>query len=113
MMFLVSEVHPFADGNGRVSRIMMNAELVAAGEQRIIIPTIYRDNYLSALKALSNRNSAEPIIRTLDFAQRFTQGINWTDFHRAEADLKSAHAFLDSAEAEERGIRLRLPKERT
>ncbi len=30
MMFLVSEVHPFADGNGRVARIMMNAELLAA-----------------------------------------------------------------------------------
>ena len=30
MMFLISEVHPFADGNGRVARIMMNAELVAA-----------------------------------------------------------------------------------
>ena len=24
--FLVSEVHPFADGNGRVPRMMMNAE---------------------------------------------------------------------------------------
>jgi prophage maintenance system killer protein/ribosomal protein L17 len=31
MMFLVSEVHPFADGNGRVARIMMNSELVSAG----------------------------------------------------------------------------------
>jgi fido (protein-threonine AMPylation protein) len=35
MMFLISEVHPFADGNGRIARIMMNAELVAAGEERI------------------------------------------------------------------------------
>ena len=26
MMFLVSEVHPFDDGNGRMARIMMNAE---------------------------------------------------------------------------------------
>lgn len=37
MMALVSEVHPFADGNGRVARIMMNAELVSGGEERIII----------------------------------------------------------------------------
>jgi len=29
MMFLISEVHPFADGNGRAARIMMNAELIA------------------------------------------------------------------------------------
>lgn len=27
MMFLISEVHPFLDRNGRISRIMMNAEL--------------------------------------------------------------------------------------
>lgn len=108
MMFLVAEVHPFADGNGRVARVMMNAELVAAKEQRIIIPTIYRSNYLSALKAISNRTSSEPLIRMLDFAQRITLSIDWTNFQRAEAELKSANAFMDSAEAEERGIRLSL-----
>ena len=27
MMFMISEVHPFNDGNGRISRIMMNSEL--------------------------------------------------------------------------------------
>ena len=52
IMFLVAAVHPFADGNGRVAHIMMNAELVAESEQRIIIPTIFRNNYLVALKAL-------------------------------------------------------------
>jgi Fic family protein len=52
---------PFADGNGRVARIMMNAELVAAGESRIIVPTIYRNNYLMALTALSqNGNHRSP-----------------------------------------------------
>jgi len=53
----------------------------------------------------------EPIIRTLDFAQRFSRAVNWTDFHRAESDLKSANAFMTSNEAEERSIRLRLPSE--
>jgi len=110
MMFLTAEVHPFADGNGRIARIMMNAELVAAGEQRIIIPTVYRANNLSALKAISNRTSAEPLILMLDFAQRFSLAIDWTSFARAEADLKAAKAFMDSTEAENRGIRLRLPE---
>lgn len=109
MMFLVAEVHPFTDGNGRIARIMMNAEFVAAREQRIIIPTIYRANYLAALKALSNRTSAEPLIRVLDFAQRFSTAIDWTDFHRAETELRAANAFIDTAEADARGIRLRLP----
>jgi hypothetical protein len=110
MMFLVAEVHPFADGNGRVARIMMNAELVAAGEQRIVIPTIYRANYLSALKAATDRTSSQPVIAMLDFAQRFTLAIDWTGFRAAEGELKAANAFMDSAEADDRGIRLRLPK---
>ena len=110
MMFLVAEIHPFSDGNGRVARIMMNAELVAVGEQRILIPTIYRGNYLAALRALSNRASAEPLIRTLDFAQRLSLAIDWTNFARAQAELESAHAFTDSAEADQSGLRLRLPE---
>jgi fido (protein-threonine AMPylation protein) len=98
MMFLVAEVHPFSDGNGRLSRIMMNAELVSAGEQRIIVPTIYRANYLAALKAISNRTSSEPLIRTLDFAQRFSRAIDWRNFVQAETELRAANAFMDSAE---------------
>lgn len=109
MMFLVSEVHPFADGNGRIARIMMNAELVGAGEQRIIIPTIYRSNYLVSLKAMSSLTNVGALARTLDFAQRFTRLIDWTSFSRAEAALKAANAFLDSAAADDNGIRLRLP----
>jgi Fic/DOC family len=109
MMFLIAEVHPFVDGNGRIARVMMNAELVAKGEQRIIIPTVYRANYLSALKAISNRTSVEPLIRMLDFAQRFTRCIDWTGFVQAQNDLQAAYAFMDSNEAEANGIRLRLP----
>lgn len=109
MMFIVSEVHPFADGNGRIARVMMNAELVGAGEQRIIIPTIYRSNYLTALKALTKRTNMPALARTLDFAQRFTQMIDWTNFDRAEANLTLANAFMDSTAADDNGIRLRLP----
>ena len=48
MMFMISEVHPFNDGNGRISRIMMNSELVAADQSKIIIPTVFREDYLNA-----------------------------------------------------------------
>ncbi|MFZ1988940.1 MAG: Fic family protein, partial [Alphaproteobacteria bacterium] len=111
MMFLIAEVHPFADGNGRVARIMMNAELVAEKEQRIVIPTIYRSNYLTALKAISNRTNIASLVRMLDFAQRYSKAVDWTDFARAEAELKVTNAFMDSADADDRGIRLRLPEE--
>lgn len=109
MMFLVSEVHPFVDGNGRIARIMMNAELVAGGEERIIIPTVYRNNYLTALKALSQNSQPTPIIRTLDFARKWVAAVPWADLDTARRALETSHAFVDPAEADDRGIRLRMP----
>lgn len=110
MMFLISEVHPFADGNGRTARIMMNAELVAGGEQKIIIPIVYRNNYLSALKAMTHNSNPIPLIRMLDFAQRYTQAIQWQEFDIARSILNATHAFMDANEAEEEGVRLVLPR---
>ncbi len=110
MMFLIAEVHPFADGNGRCARIMMNAELVAADQARIIIPTIFRNNYLSALKALTHQTRPDPLIRALDFAQKYTSLIDWSDFKKAHTMLVATHAFEDSNTAELLGNRLILPQ---
>jgi len=112
MMFIVSEVHPFVDGNGRVARIMMNAELVAQGEQRIIIPTVFRNNYVSALKALSQIGKSLPIMQVLGFAQRYTTSIRWDNLDTARGELQSINAFIDANEAEDKSIRLILPKEK-
>ncbi len=109
MMFLVSEVHPFADGNGRTARLMMNAELSAEGEERIVIPTVYRNNYLAALRALSQNGLTDPLVRTLDYAQRWTAAVTWTKVEDTRRILDSCHAFIDPAEAESRGLRLRMP----
>jgi Fic/DOC family len=109
MMFLISEVHPFADGNGRAARIMMNAELVAAGESRIIVPTVYRNNYLMALKALSQNRVTGALARVMDFAQRYTAAIDFSEFDRARSILERTHAFADPNEADAAGIRLVLP----
>lgn len=109
MMFLVAEVHPFTDGNGRIARIMMNAELVAAGEERIIIPTVLRDNYISSLKALSHRNDPRPFVRVLRFAQRWVAAVPWTSLAASMAVLTRSNAFLESEEAEEQGASLRIP----
>ena len=109
MMFLVAEVHPFADGNGRVARVMMNAELVAAGESRIIVPTVYRNNYLMALKALSQNGITGALVRTLDFAQRYTAAVEFTDLESARFILDRTHAFADPNEADLTSVRLVLP----
>jgi hypothetical protein len=109
MMFLISEVHPFADGNGRVARIMMNAELVAARENRIVVPTVYRNNYLLAMKALSQNGVTGALVRVIDFAQKYTAAVDFSDLDRARLVLDRTHAFADPNEADAAGIRLVLP----
>ena len=109
MMFLVSEIHPFADGNGRIARVMMNAELAVAGEERIIVPTVFRDNYLAALRALTRTARPDPLIGVLDYAQRWTRAVNWTSIPDTTRELEACNAFLDSDEAEAEGLRLRTP----
>ena len=101
IMYLVSEVHPFADGNGRIARIMMNAELVAGDAERIIIPTVYRGNYLAALRALSAGDRADALVRTLSFAQRWVASIDWSSWDAAHEQIDASNAFLTEYEAEE------------
>lgn len=108
MMLLVSEVHPFADGNGRAARIMMNAELVAGGQERIIIPTSYRTDYLGALKALSHNGHATPLIRMLDYAQQYTHAIDWRGLDGTRRVLEQTGAFAEGEDA-----KLRLPERAT
>lgn len=106
MMFLVSEVHPFTDGNGRIARIMMNAELVAGGQERIIVPTGYRIGYLTALKAVSQSNHTTPFIRMMNRAQQYTHTINWNNLVTARKMLEESGAFEEGQDA-----KLRMPEE--
>jgi Fic family protein len=110
-MFLVSEVHPFTDGNGRVARALSNGELTAAAQQRLIVPTVFRDDYLQALRAMSRQGNPRPLIRVLDRAQDFCAQIDWVTLDRAEAQLRDAHAFDTPAQADAAGVILRLPRE--
>ena len=89
---------------------MMNAELVAGAEERIVIPTVFRGNYLAALRALSRTGRPEPLVRVLDYAQRWTIAVDWSSREVAERELEACNAFMDSDEAETEGRRLRMPE---
>ncbi len=98
MMFLVSEVHPFADGNGRIARIMMNAELVAANEERIVVTPSMREGYLGALRDLSAYGNPDTLIRVLDVYQRWTTGFDFSDLDVAREQLEARHAMDDATQ---------------
>jgi hypothetical protein len=98
MQIAVSEVHPFTDGNGRLSRVMMNAELTRANECRIIIPTAYRDDYITALKAFSQTRETDPVLRMFERAQAFTGSMDYANYDAAKATFGVANAFLEPNE---------------
>lgn len=105
MMYLVSEVHPFDDGNGRVSRAMMNAELVAAGSCRIIIPSVYRNEYISSLRRMTHHNDSSAFLRVMSFAQEFVRQVDFSDLNSALQILERCNAFERPAEDK----KLKLP----
>ena len=98
MQFMISEVHPFDDGNGRLSRIMMNAELVKVAQYKIIIPSVCRDNYLNGLRLASRDNNFRTFCKTIDQAQAYTASINWLDYGDAREKIEADCANLTSDE---------------
>lgn len=66
MLFLVTEVHPFIDANGRLARAMMNAELSSRGQCKIIIPTNRISAHNRALISFSDTGDPASFIRSLN-----------------------------------------------
>ena len=108
-LFVISEVHPFDDGNGRIARAAMNAELSAVEGSRIVIPIVSRNEYMTALRVMSREGRAEVLVRTLAYAWRWTAAMPWHDRAATTGRLVSTNALLDSTDAEQSGVRLELP----
>jgi len=91
--FLVSETHPFSDGNGRLSRLTMNAELSRLGLNRIIIPTLFHPQYVDCQRALTRNNEPDGFIKALAFAARWCSEFDYSDLPRLIAALRASKAF--------------------
>jgi len=106
-MLVVSETHPFADGNGRTSRLIMNAFLSARAQCRVIIPTVYREDYLLSLKAISHQSDATAYIRVMSVGQE------WADELDYNVGVAQMNQQLDACQAKKedtRVFRLLSPK---
>ena len=99
IMFLISEIHPFLDGNGRVARVMMNAELVKQGQTKILIPTVYRDDYLLALRKLTRQQDPKAYIKMLTLAHTFSATVVGDDMNLMQEHLEQSNAFKEYDEA--------------
>lgn len=103
--FLVTEVHPFNDGNGRISRLVMNAELSRVGEARIIIPTLFHEEYVDSQRQLSRQNEPAVLIRALSLMQRWTVAFDFADVNALIAAVRGTNA-LERSRAQ---FRLTMP----
>ncbi|OGS25243.1 MAG: cell filamentation protein Fic [Elusimicrobia bacterium RIFOXYB2_FULL_48_7] len=52
-------IHPFVDGNGRVSRLLMNTILMQEGYVVTIIPPVVRQDYISSLEKARGSNDKQ------------------------------------------------------
>ncbi|MCD4793850.1 MAG: Fic family protein [Bacteroidales bacterium] len=98
MMFIISEIHPFLDGNGRIARIMMNAELTSENQTKIIIPTVFREDYLLTLRRLTRNNDPKPYIRMLTKAQEFSHTVTGNNMDKMQNILDKSNAFTEPSE---------------
>ena len=105
-MFVVTEVHPFLDGNGRTARLAMNCVLSAEGFSRIIIPTVYREDYLLPLKALSHHREAKPLLAAMSRIQRWSAAF---DYARPRSALRDDLARCNAFQEDLRNYKLVFP----
>lgn len=97
--FVISEIHPFRDGNGRTARLLMNLILSQAGLTRIVIPTVCREDYILALKALTNDGHAQPYVRMLTTAARFSALLDYSNTDTVLGQLAKSNATKEPNEA--------------
>ena len=93
LAFLISEVHPFLDGNGRISRLVMNAELSRTGEARTIIPTLFHEEYVDCQRQLSRQDNPEGHIRALTLMQAWTLAFDYSDIDALISSVKKTNAL--------------------
>ena len=63
--FVLVYIHPYADGNGRMGRFLMNVMLAAGGYPWTIVPLEQRNDYMAALEAASAKQDIEPFANLL------------------------------------------------
>jgi len=72
---------------------------------RIIIPSVYRNEYIASLKLLSNHKDPAAFLRVMDVAQDFISRIDFSDLVSARHILERCNAFERPADT----VKLMMP----
>ncbi len=94
--FVVSEVHPFEDGNGRLSRLVMNAELSRVGLHRIIVPTLFHPQYVDCARTLTRADEPAGFVRSLARMAQWCSQFEYADLDALLAAIAATHALEES-----------------
>jgi hypothetical protein len=93
MHFVITQVHPFDDGNGRLARLFLSAELVSAEESKIVIPNVKRDDYINGLRMANRDEDFRVMLKVMTQLYRYTAALPWRDYDEIVTTLQAHHAF--------------------
>lgn len=93
LLFLLSEVNPFMEGNGVLARIMMNAELSSKNLSKMMIPIVYADIYQQAINKISQHHDCQAFIQSMLNVYAFSATVLGDTKNEMERYLRSCHAF--------------------
>jgi fido (protein-threonine AMPylation protein) len=96
--FMISEIHPFGDGNGRLSRIMMNSELVSQDQYKLIMPIVHRESYLNGLRSATRRGRFRTMVKVIHQMQCYTASLDWTEYNEVRSAIQEDAADKDPDE---------------
>jgi Flp pilus assembly protein TadD len=71
---MLSKVHCFIDGNGRVARFLINQELESKGCSPILFPGALNERWIGAQRKIYRTRDIRPLIEEIHEAQSFTEG---------------------------------------
>ena len=84
------QIHPFRDGNGRTSRLMLNYMLVRNGYPTVTIRGNHRDKYFAAMSDAISSNNFNELVEMIEkeLNQRCKQYISVIDKLKLEQNIQ-------------------------
>ncbi|MFB6345114.1 MAG: Fic family protein [bacterium] len=93
VFFVVNEVHPFKDGNGRAARLLQDKILLDHGYSGLFVTTLNRDFYLKTLRDTSLREDE-------GWARTYTENLMQIYRRNYDPPLRSEDQLIEHARRE-------------